>query len=253
MGNYKEGQIAVVLRADIPFQVKENIADAKHYYGENIDNLEKRLKTLKQRPEKFFREGDLFSLGIEFEFIAFCPWENKDCSWSPEEFNCLVYAKEHGLPFNTSKDFEKIYLSDEKFFESVYITRMKQLLKSSLYKQLKIRMSVMSKQYTTEFDDFLDYIRPYVIDDYKKHLYHKIGHVEDEDGWVNKDFYMYPDKITVKEEDYKSVCEGCDEYIEGRHCKLYMVCKRAYERGQKSIKDKKKKGGKNVDNAKKGV
>lgn len=240
MGNYKEGFLEVVLKPDTPLEIKEAILNIGYYKGDvNTNNHDKRLKALKSRPEKFFQSDYIGWLHPIFMFASYLPWDNSEKIFlSVEEFATLEYFRK--CHYKTKEEFNALSLSDE-FFD-LSITDMRKLIKSPNYEELWVRVSVMNKYYTSELDDFVDFIRPYLLDDYKNQADAPIGHIEDEDGYLNKDIYAFKDLTSQILKSREKVCSGCKSYnLKGNYvCSEYERCKMVFERGYKKGSSKKK-------------
>ena len=46
----------------------------------------------------------------------------------------------------------------------------------------------------------------------------KLGHVEDEDGYLRKDFYLDSNLFNKEMQKRKVVCEGCRKYVKNYDC-----------------------------------
>ena len=64
-------------------------------------------------------------------------------------------------------------------------------------------------------------------------------YVEDEDGYLRKDFYLDSNLFNKEMQKRKVVCEGCRKYVKNYDCDNYIYCSEAFARGvKKALTDK---------------
>lgn len=229
MGNYKEGYIQVYLRADTPMTVIESLVDLMYFpsdYKNNKDLKSERIERLKNtRKEKFFK-GEIDRLMVDID-PTFAPLDTHNVQTLDMNFYVVhCYCLDHYI--TDFKMLEDLYC-DENFTKGIGITAVKNALKKRKFTNLWVRVSVNAKQYTSELDDLMDYLRPYLIQDHPN----KVGHIHDEDGYLNKDIYLDRDLVNREIASRKYLCGGCEKYQKNYDCPYWKRCFRAYEIGKK--------------------
>ena len=232
MGNYKEGSMALYLSADTPMTVIESLVDLmsfKNDFNASKDYKAERIERLrKNRKEKFFK-GYIERLYIDIN-PAFAAVDTKTVQiFDMNAYVTHCYCVEHYI--TDFKMFEDLYC-DDLFTNSIGITMVKNALKKRKFKYLEVSVRVCAKQYSAEFDDMVEYLKPYLIKDHPN----KVGHIEDEDGYLNKDIYLDRDLVKKQIAARKHICDGCENYQENFDCPYWKKCNRAYEIGKKSRK-----------------
>ncbi len=227
MGNYKEGYIQVFLRNDTPMTVIESLVDLMYFpsdYKDGKDLKSDRIMRLKNtRKEKFF-QGEIGRLMVEID-PTFMPLESH--SLQTLDMNLYVihcYCLDHYI--TDFKMMEDLYC-DEKFTQNIGITSVKKALKKRKFSNLWLRVLVNAKQYTSELDDLIDFLKPYLVKGHEN----KVGHIKDEDGYLNKDIYLDKDFFKKQLISRKYICEGCEDYKPNFDCENWKKCKTAYEKG----------------------
>jgi hypothetical protein len=230
MGNYKEGYVQLWLSPETPMTVIESLVDLMCFhsdYKNDKDLKSERIERLKKtRKEKFF-QGEIGRLRVEIN-PTFIPLECKsNQTLDMYSYVTHCYCVDHYII--DSSMFEDLYC-DEKFINGIGITSVKNALKKRRFDNLCLSVRVNAKQYTSELDDLVEYLRPYLI---KNHS-NKVGHIQDEDGYLNKDIYLDRDLVKKQIATRKHICGGCENYQENFDCPYWKKCSRAFEIGKKS-------------------
>ena len=234
MGNYKEGYLDLYLKKDTPFTIIESLVDLCYFDGDikkGNNYREERIQRLKKnRKEKFFK-GNIENLHIELSPM------NKSIDSAPngimdlEAYVAYSYCVDHYI--TDLKMFEDLYC--ENFTKGISITSIKSALKKRRFETICVFVQVNSKVYKTEFDDLIDYLRPFLIESHPNRL----GHIEDEDGYLCKDFYLDADYFNKEMLKRKFLCESCKRYKLNYDCENYNFCSEAFAKGvKKALTDK---------------
>ena len=234
MGNYKEGSIKLCLSPKTPFAVVESLVDLMHFRKDenfNIDSRDTRIEKLrKTRKEKFF-QGCIDRLHVDIEPTI--SMFSADIVETVDIKSYVVYSYCVDNYITDIGMIEDLYC-DDKFDKGIGITMVKNELKKCRYKNLYVNVRVCAKQYSAEFDDLIEYLRPYLIENHPN----KVGHIKDEDGYLNKDLYLDRDLMKREIASRKYICAGCKNYQANFDCPYWKKCLRAFEIGQKSKKSK---------------
>ena len=232
MGNYKEGNIKLWLSPETPFAVVESLVDLMWFRKDDkysIDNREARINKLrKTRKEKFF-QGCIDRLHVDIEPTISVFSSNSTETMDMKAYVVYSYCIDHYITDMTMA--ENLYC-DDKFSDGIGITMVKNALKKRRYTNLCVNVRVCAKQYSAEFDDLIDFLKPYLIENHPN----KVGHIKDEDGYLNKDLYLDRDLVKKQIAARKHICGGCENYQENFDCPYWKKCNRAYEIGKKSKK-----------------
>ena len=205
MGNYKEGYLELYLKKDTPFTVIESLVDLSYFDGDfknGKDLRAERIQRLKKnRTEKFF-EGNIENLHIELSPQIKGLDSTLNGMIDLKGYAVYSYCIDHYI--TDLKMFEDLYC-DDNFTNGIGITAIKSALKKRRFEKIFVEVRVNSKRYYTEFDDLIDFLRPFLIENHPN----KLGHVEDEDGYLRKDFYLDSNLFNKEMQKRKVVCEGC--------------------------------------------
>ena len=235
MGNYKEGYLELYLKKDTPFTVIESLVDLSYFDGDfknGKDLRAERIQRLKKnRTEKFF-EGNIENLHIELSPQIKGLDSTLNGMIDLKGYAVYSYCIDHYI--TDLKMFEDLYC-DDTFTNGIGITAIKSALKKRRFEKIFVEVRVNSKRYNTEFDDLIDFLRPFLIENHPN----KLGHVEDEDGYLRKDFYLDSNLFNKEMQKRKVVCEGCRKYVKNYDCDNYIYCSEAFARGvKKALTDK---------------
>ena len=235
MGNYKQGYLELYLKKDTPFTVIESLVDLSYFeddFKKNKDLKAERIQRLKKnRKEKFFK-GAIERLYIEVEPVV----KELDVTINGQidlkGYVVYSYCVDHYI--TDLKMFEDLYC-DNNFTNGIGITAIKSALKKRRFEKIAVMVSVNSKGYNGEFDDLIEYLKPYLVENHPN----KLGHIADEDGYLCKDFYLDIDYFNKEMSKRKVICKGCRKFTTDCDCENYMFCSEAFAKGvKKALTDK---------------
>ena len=230
MGNYKEGYVNLYLNKDTPFVVIESLVDLMYFpldYKDKVDYRKERIEKLKATKKHKFFKGEIGRLLVEIDPTLSVFSANELETLDMKAYMVYSYCVDHYI--TDFSMFEGLYC-DDKLTDSFGITAVKNALRKRRFANLYIRVKVNAKQYSSELDDLIYYLTPYLI---KNHP-NKVGHIQDEDGYLNKDLYLDMDLIKREIASRNYICNGCANYQENFDCPYWKKCFRAYEIGKKS-------------------
>lgn len=224
MGNYKEGYIILMLDKNTPLNVIESFIDMMCFEKDYIHSelyRDKRINALNKRPEKFFQSEILDDFRVEVKILIKLPWMNQPVY---EDLNYFIAFLKCEKKYNGKYSITEI---EAEYLKNITITQVKKSLTSKKLKGFAIKLSILSKKYMNEFEDCLEFVRPYLV---KGHT-PCIGHIEDEDGTISKDIYIDSNYFENQMKQRVHICGGCPEYSLKVDCSTFERCKRAYLKG----------------------
>ena len=94
-----------------------------------------------------------------------------------------------------------------------------------------VELNLCLKGYKNLCEEFIDWIKPYA-----NIKYNYLGNIHDEDGYMNKDFFLDDTEFKKEIEKTKIVCGDCEKFCETAFCNNYFYCKKAFDKGVASVK-----------------
>lgn len=256
MVNYKTAYIRFILDKNTPFHIIKLFAELGVYKGDlkakNQDNRLMRIKEIVHKlnkskvfPNSYLKISEVakfevrISPIVEFEFVS---EEVKDAfNGNKINLNPFVYygylkEKEQNSNFAEilNKDIiEYLNCKYRKEMSEIYLKTLENILKIKEYSSLLVELSTTSENFYQEFDYLIEYVKPYLITNHPK----KVGKVTDSFKTIIRDIYIDKDEFQNIMKSRKCLCEGCSEYSLIYDCPNYQMCKRAFERGIKYVKE----------------
>lgn len=224
MGNYKEGSIIVMLDKETPLSIIESFIDIM-WFDKDYKNSEqyrnKRINALSRKSEKFFQSDILGDFKVDVKALIELPWMRHSVY---VDLNYLIAFLKCEKKYNQKYNVTEI---EAEYLDNITITQAKKSLTSKKIEGFAIKLSIQSKYYINEFEDCLDFVRPYLV---KGHT-PCVGHIEDEDGTLSKDIYIDSNYFENQMKQRVHICGGCPEYSLKVNCSTFERCKRAYLKG----------------------
>lgn len=198
MGNYFEGNLFIVLKKDIPKELKDALIQ--------LSNCNEKTIPTQYAKEPCFQHERWNYPSFSFGYLA------KADETDIVKYIDIEYEEYHSCEnddFELKKEYDKIL---EKF--------------CAYYVEIRFCM----KGYQKLGELYVDWLRPYM--DLNKD-FNYLGEIEDEDSTYHKKFYANEELLKQEENQRNYLCKDCPNKIDGL-CDFYSICKRAYNIGKNS-------------------
>lgn len=196
MGNYFEGDLFIVLKKDIPDELKDALIQLSNWNSKEI-------------PTKYEKEPC-------FQHER---WDNPVFS-----FGYFVGPDEHGYYLQVDYlDYQNSEKEDEDLKKE-----FDKMLEHFCGYYVKINFCMKGYQHLGEL--YVDWLRPYMNQSVE---FNYLGEIEDEDSTYHKKFYANEELLKQEEDKRAYLCNDCPNKIDGL-CNFFETCKRAYDLGKNS-------------------